>query len=37
MLEETPCEKVYQMHTSHSPFFSQSKELCDIFLKIAAF
>jgi len=30
MYEETPCEKVYQMDTSHSPFFSKPQELCDI-------
>lgn len=30
MYTETPCEKVYKMETSHSPFFSQPKELCDI-------
>lgn len=36
MYTETPCEKVYQMETSHSPFFSKPQELCDIFLEIAA-
>ena len=36
MYQETPCEKVYQMATSHSPFFSQPQELCDILLEIAA-
>jgi pimeloyl-ACP methyl ester carboxylesterase len=35
MYHETPCEKVYQMHTSHSPFFSKPKELCDILMEIA--
>jgi len=35
MYTETPCEKVYQMPTSHSPFFSRPQELCDIFLEIA--
>ncbi len=30
MYTEMPCEKVYSMHTSHSPFFSQPKELADI-------
>lgn len=35
MYRETPCEKVYQMKTSHSPFFSKPQELCDIFLEIA--
>ncbi|MEM7512172.1 MAG: alpha/beta hydrolase, partial [Bacteroidota bacterium] len=35
MYEETPCQEVYKMHTSHSPFFSKPKELVDIFLDIA--
>lgn len=35
MYNETVCEKVYQMQTSHSPFFSKPQELCDIFLEIA--
>jgi hypothetical protein len=35
MYEETPCEKVYSMATSHSPFFSKPVELVDIFLEIA--
>ncbi len=35
MYKETICEKVYQMQTSHSPFFSKPQELCDIFLEIA--
>lgn len=35
MYAETPCRKVYKMHTSHSPFFSQPKELADIFMEIA--
>ena len=30
MYTETPCEKVYTLHTSHSPFFSKPKELVDI-------
>lgn len=30
MYEETPCEKVYSMDTSHSAFFSKPQELCDI-------
>ncbi|MGE5109021.1 MAG: alpha/beta fold hydrolase [Sphingobacteriales bacterium] len=30
MYTEMPCEKVYSMNTSHSPFFSQPKELVDI-------
>jgi len=32
---EMPCEKIYKMHTSHSPFFSKPQELCDIFMEIA--
>lgn len=36
MMNETPCEKVYQLPTSHSPFFSKPKELTDIFMEIAA-
>ncbi len=36
MYTETPCRKVYQMPTSHSPFFSRPKELTNIFLEIAA-
>lgn len=35
MYNETVCKKVYQMQTSHSPFFSKPQELCDIFLEIA--
>ena len=35
MYTETPCNKVYQMETSHSPFFSQPEELVDLFLEIA--
>ncbi|HAA17166.1 MAG TPA: alpha/beta hydrolase [Cytophagales bacterium] len=35
MYEETPCEKVYRMETSHSPFFSQPVELVRIVLEIA--
>ena len=30
MYTEMPCEKVYTMHTSHSPFFSKPGELADI-------
>lgn len=30
MYTELPCEKVYQMATSHSPFFSKPRELADI-------
>lgn len=36
MYTDTVCEKVYQLQTSHSPFFSKPTELCDIFLEIAA-
>lgn len=36
MYTETVCEKVYSMPTSHSPFFSMPKELCDLFLDIAS-
>jgi pimeloyl-ACP methyl ester carboxylesterase len=35
MYTETPCEKVYKMATSHSPFFSQPQELADILCEIA--
>jgi pimeloyl-ACP methyl ester carboxylesterase len=35
MYTETPCEKVYSMQTSHSPFFSKPKELSDILCEIA--
>jgi hypothetical protein len=37
MYTEMPCEKVYSMAPSHSPFFSKPKELSDIFCEIAAF
>lgn len=30
MYSEMPCEKVYQMETSHSPFFSKPQELVEI-------
>lgn len=36
MYTETPCEKVYSMATSHSPFFSKPKELTAIFCEIAS-
>ncbi len=36
MYTETKCEKVYTMHTSHSPFFSKPEQLCEIFLEIAS-
>jgi pimeloyl-ACP methyl ester carboxylesterase len=36
MYTETPCRKVYSMATSHSPFFSQPKELTEIFCEIAS-
>ncbi|WP_424001423.1 alpha/beta fold hydrolase [Maribacter sp. IgM3_T14_3] len=35
MYTETPCSKVYSMETSHSPFFSEPRELADIFIEIA--
>ena len=35
MYTETPCEKVYSLSTSHSPFFSKPKELADILCEIA--
>lgn len=36
MYTETPCEKVYSLPTSHSPFFSTPVELSDIFCEIAS-
>jgi pimeloyl-ACP methyl ester carboxylesterase len=33
MYTETPCEKVYSLATSHSPFFSKPYELCAILLE----
>ncbi len=35
MYTEMPCEKVYSMQTSHSPFFSKPQELSDILCEIA--
>jgi pimeloyl-ACP methyl ester carboxylesterase len=35
MYHDTPCKKVYQLPTSHSPFFSKPVELVDTLLKIA--
>lgn len=35
MYGEMPCEKVYSLPTSHSPFFSRPQELTDIFCEIA--
>ncbi len=35
MYTEMPCEKVYSIQTSHSPFFSKPKELSDILCEIA--
>jgi len=32
MYSEIPCEKIYSLATSHSPFFSKPKELVDILL-----
>jgi pimeloyl-ACP methyl ester carboxylesterase len=37
MYTETPCKKVYQMATSHSPFFSKPNELCSILTEIATY
>jgi hypothetical protein len=34
MCTEMPCEKVYSMHTSHSPFFSQPQELAGILCSV---
>ena len=34
MYTETPCENVYSLPTSHSPFFSRPKELVDILLNL---
>jgi pimeloyl-ACP methyl ester carboxylesterase len=36
MYTETPCEKVYSLPTSHSPFFSRPKELVDILVNVCA-
>lgn len=36
MYSELPCKKVYEMPTSHSPFFSDPAGLVDILLDIAA-
>jgi pimeloyl-ACP methyl ester carboxylesterase len=36
MYTETPCEKVYRMDASHSPFFSRPNELAEILGEIAA-
>jgi hypothetical protein len=35
MYTETPCEKVYSLQASHSPFFSKPQELSDILCEIA--
>lgn len=35
MYTEMPCQKVYQMATSHSPFFSQPEKLVGILQEIA--
>lgn len=35
MYKESPCEKVYSMATSHSPFFSKPNELVNILAEIA--
>ncbi len=36
MYTETPCEKIYSMATSHSPFFSRPQELSEILCEIAS-
>lgn len=36
MYTALPCEKVYQLATSHSPFFSKPQELSDLFMEIAS-
>src|SRR5436190_20191340 len=35
MYTETPCNRVYSLATSHSPFFSKPQELCNILWEIA--
>jgi len=35
MYTETPCEKIYSLPTSHSPFFSKPNELSAILCEIA--
>lgn len=35
MYTELPCKEVFKIPTSHSPFFSEPKLLCEIFTKIA--
>jgi hypothetical protein len=35
MYTETPCDKVYSLPTSHSPFFSKPDELCEILMETA--
>ena len=34
MYTETPCQKVYTLPTSHSPFFGKPKELVEILLDL---
>ena len=36
MYSETPCEKVYQLASSHSPFFSQPEALTEVLCEIAS-
>jgi pimeloyl-ACP methyl ester carboxylesterase len=36
MYQETFCEKIYKMNTSHSPFFSKPEELTELFLEISS-
>lgn len=35
MYTETPCKKIYQLPTSHSPFFSKPQDLCNILEEIS--
>lgn len=35
MLTATPCEALYQLHTDHSPFFSQPRRLHRVLTAIA--
>lgn len=35
MQKDSPCDQVFQIDSSHSPFFSKPEELCDILKEIA--
>lgn len=35
MQKDSPCHRVFQIDSSHSPFFSKPQELCDILYQIA--